>query len=513
MEKSKTAFFLLQAIGEISEDSIAEARRIKKIDIRRFAAIAAAVALIAGLLSAVFFVSEVNAPRGYIELEAGYRVQLTVNKDSKLLSRSSDSARGQAAAERLPVMSPAAEAAGRLVGEMISEKALTEEDNTLLISVSGQIDVNAVREAVLSAFDKAGFDGALLIQTVEPHGQIGEGRKRLIDSVMAQAPDLNRSALEKLSVNDLSLIVSSRGITLDGVTLIGESRLVGVSADKAAASALAYLSAEGKKPILMNACLTCDSGGLYYKVSLSAGDEEYTCAVSVAEGRVESVYIRLPYEEPTQQSQKPTSAIGEADHAASPANTDDTTESGQTSATTQAAANSSSLTAQPSAQPATQAAQPSTQPVYVSASGYLYNRVNASSDSGGSAVYYTEQYTQSFTDPYDEHPKSYDRVALLTSDAQVRDFYDYFGQPYSADELLDELADDFFDKFALVGVVMTQDYGEGIRLTGMNRSNGRLIPRVEVFSYGWGSDEHYPIDNVRFYMADRYFISDVVSVY
>ena len=127
-------------------------------------------------------------------------------------------------------------AVNALIGSMLTNGYLDDLRNSILVSVT---DGDTGRAAALqqsvagmieSALGTGGLEGAVISQTVTPDAQLSslaasynitEGKAQLISKLVEADPTLTVESLAGLSVNDIALIASSRGVADSGVTQSG----------------------------------------------------------------------------------------------------------------------------------------------------------------------------------------------------------------------------------------------------------------------------------------------------
>lgn len=189
-----------------------------------------------------------------------------------------------------------------LIGSMLVNGYLDDIRNSILVSVENgdkakaaslQAEVSAL---ISSAVGDGGFEASVLTQTVaatsesaaiaEQYG-ISEGKAELILKVVAADPTLTVDSLANLSVNDISLIANSRGLSDNTVTQTGtasDKGYIGVDDAKAAAYAHAGVSAAD----VMYAEVDFDSehGVMVYEVEFYAGTTEYEYDINALTGEV-----------------------------------------------------------------------------------------------------------------------------------------------------------------------------------------------------------------------------------
>ena len=189
-----------------------------------------------------------------------------------------------------------------LIGSMLVNGYLDDIRNSILVSVENGDAAKAaslqaqVSALISSAVGDGGFEASVLTQTVaatsesaaiaEQYG-ISEGKAELILKVVAADPTLTVDSLANLSVNDISLIASSRGLSDNTVTQTGtasDKGYIGVEAAKAAAYAHAGVSAADVMYVEVD--FDSEHGVMVYEVEFYAGTTEYEYDINALTGEV-----------------------------------------------------------------------------------------------------------------------------------------------------------------------------------------------------------------------------------
>ena len=137
-DRRQDCYFLLQAIGELSEETVSEAKRGRVFPLRRIAIAAAAIIVIAGLLTGVIYVGLTDIPTATVTLDLSYGVTLRLNRDNKIVACNASTPQSAQKVKDLGLMrTEAPEAIGKIVGSMIDDGDLNSYDNTLLLTSSG----------------------------------------------------------------------------------------------------------------------------------------------------------------------------------------------------------------------------------------------------------------------------------------------------------------------------------------------------------------------------------------
>lgn len=252
---------LLNAIGELDGELLYDAqimRHARPNGIKRYAYAAAAVLVLCviAVLYGVFVM-----PVSSLRLESAECASLSVNSRGRVMSIRPDTPSYQ----RL-VGNSADTAVAAITGSMLHSGSLNEDENTLLISVSGAIDPTEVTESVQSAMDSDGFIGCILTVFAD------DGRDYLID-LLADEGGFSRDSLADLSVNDLNLLICDRGIKDDLISVSarpGESKYIGAA--RAKRTALEAFSGDSAHLSEINVAYTVWHKQLAYLVTFKAGD-------------------------------------------------------------------------------------------------------------------------------------------------------------------------------------------------------------------------------------------------
>ena len=189
-----------------------------------------------------------------------------------------------------------------LIGSMLVNGYLDDIRNSILVSVENGDAAKAeslqaqVSTLISSAVGDGGFEASVLTQTVaatsestsiaEQYG-ISEGKAELILKVVAADPTLTVDSLANLSVNDISLIASSRGLSNNTVTQTGtasDKGYIGIEAAKAAAYAHAGVSASDV--LFVEVDFDSEHGVMVYEVEFYAGTTEYEYDINALTGEV-----------------------------------------------------------------------------------------------------------------------------------------------------------------------------------------------------------------------------------
>lgn len=189
-----------------------------------------------------------------------------------------------------------------LIGSMLVNGYLDDIRNSILVSVENGDAAKAeslqaqVSALISSAVGDGGFEAAVLTQTVtatsesaavaEQYG-ISEGKAELILKVVAADPTLTVESLAPLSVNDITLIANSRGISDSTVNQTGTASAKGyISVDDARAAAYAHAGVSASDVAYVETDFDSEHGVMVYEVEFYAGNVEYEYDINAQTGEV-----------------------------------------------------------------------------------------------------------------------------------------------------------------------------------------------------------------------------------
>lgn len=189
-----------------------------------------------------------------------------------------------------------------LIGSMLMNGYLDDIRNSILVSVENGDAAKAeslqqqVSAMISSAVGEGGFEASVLTQTVTATSEttalaqqygISEGKAELIMKVVAADPTLTAESLAPLSVNDISLIASSRGLSDSTVCQTGTaSSKAYISADDAKAAAYAHAGVSSSDVTFAKTDFDSEHGVMVYEVEFYAGNVEYEYDINAQTGEV-----------------------------------------------------------------------------------------------------------------------------------------------------------------------------------------------------------------------------------
>ena len=193
-------------------------------------------------------------------------------------------------------------AVNALIGSMLTNGYLDDLRNSILVSVT---DGDAGRAAALqqsvagmieSALGTGGLEGAVISQTVTPDAQLSslaasynitEGKAQLISKLVEADPTLTVESLAGLSVNDIALIASSRGVTDSGVTQSGTASAGAyIGADAALKAACEHAGLDASSLSAKKIEFDSEHGRMVYEIDLYTTTAEYEYDIDALTGEV-----------------------------------------------------------------------------------------------------------------------------------------------------------------------------------------------------------------------------------
>lgn len=193
-------------------------------------------------------------------------------------------------------------AVNAVLGAMISQGYLRGDADSVLISVESRDAARSaavlrlVSEKAQSALDATLGQGAVLAQTVKADATLRQtadacgasvGKTALMRALIAENPALTYDALSRLSVNEMAVMLSSKPVKPDGVTVsgkaadgdfIGEARAIEI--------ALASAMAGDGETTSLHVEMDLESGILVYEVEFVKDEIEYEYKIDARAGEV-----------------------------------------------------------------------------------------------------------------------------------------------------------------------------------------------------------------------------------
>lgn len=173
-----------------------------------------------------------------LSMDVNPSVSLVLNRKNKVLRVTPENQDGMSILDNMDLTGVDGEiAVNALVGSMVKQGYLNENENSVLISVVGtareiEEDLRTrVRHSVRQVFSENHFVGAVITQTLSATDeeiatlakdhQVSAGKAALARNLAAQSPNLPVGDIIELSVNDINLLLSSGSYPLPDVCIQG----------------------------------------------------------------------------------------------------------------------------------------------------------------------------------------------------------------------------------------------------------------------------------------------------
>lgn len=312
-----------QQEGEIGMNRIPEKK--KKNHFARMVSAAAVVAVLAlsTVFGALYYQGNVK-PDSNIILDVNPSLAITLNKKEKVLDVTANNDDAVKILEGMNLKGSDLDVAvNALLGSLVKHGYIDDLANSILVTVendntqrSGQIQQDIVAEinrilsarsiegAILSQnFSKASEDEAL--RKLADENQISIGKASLIQTLMQSNSRFNEKELAGLSINELNLLLESRGgKEQSGIQSVGSaSDKAYIGTEKAKSIALSHAGIAQKDATFTKAKLDLDDDTVEYEVEFLAGGKEFEYSIDAKSGKI------LSYEtEPAAGQNVPTTS-------------------------------------------------------------------------------------------------------------------------------------------------------------------------------------------------------------
>lgn len=241
-----------------------------------------------------------------ITLDVNPSVKLEVNENEKVLSATGINEDGNsilAGMEQDGVTlkgKELEEAVNALVLAMVEEGYLSEQNNSILVSVNNSDTEKSVEiksQLLISvdiALSEKGIDGAILgqnftdnekISEIAAQYGISEGKTIFIKKIIEKSPQLSYDNLAGLNIHDLSLLAEKWISKMDGISMSGTPSSKGyVSSENAIDSACSNANITIGDAAEIGSSIQLEDGKLVYDVSVKIGSTEHKYVIDAKTG-------------------------------------------------------------------------------------------------------------------------------------------------------------------------------------------------------------------------------------
>lgn len=262
---------------------------------------AAAVLLVAGSVFGFSRYTAYNRVDSVIGLDVNPSVELRINSREKVLEARALNTDAQNILDGMELRGTDLDVAvNALIGSMLKNGYISDLANSVLISVeNGDGEKGAALRARLAddisrILGSSAVDGAILSQTLTEDDSlqalaqqydISVGKASLIQEILKSNPRMKFASLAGLTINELNLLASSRGSSLDTVTAEGTaSSSAYIGADRAKEIALTNAGAPEAEVRGLEIEFDCDDGRMVYEVEFNWNSAEYDYDIDALDG-------------------------------------------------------------------------------------------------------------------------------------------------------------------------------------------------------------------------------------
>lgn len=271
---------------------------------------AAAVLLVAGSVFGFSRYTAYNRVDSVIGLDVNPSVELRINSREKVLEARALNTDAQDILDDMELRGTDLDVAvNALIGSMLKNGYISELANSVLISVeNGDNEKGAALRAKLAddisrILGSSAVDGAILsqiltedstLQALADQYGISVGKASLIQEILKNNPRMQFSSLAGLTINELNLLASSRGSSLDTVTAEGtasSSAYIGTA--RAKEIALGHAGAPETEVRGLEIEFDCDDGRMVYEVEFNWNGAEYDYDIDALDGTLLKAHKEL----------------------------------------------------------------------------------------------------------------------------------------------------------------------------------------------------------------------------
>lgn len=259
--------------------------------------IAASIVIVTGLIFVLAFMHN-NEVYSTVLIENDACFEISLNRENRPVSISGMDNVALRLSKRIDKGATLEEAVDNTLDVMIENDNLGENANTVLVTADAPDDpevlLNATFEAVKDSFADDDFDGAILttvasedrdIQRMARRHRISVGKAEMITDILKKDKSFSAELLSRLSVNDLNLLTTYRGIRYDSIGIFGVSDgcISPEDAIRLVCNEMGFSDDD------VDIRLGADSYGLIYSVTVHSDRQIYIYRVAASSGEIIAV--------------------------------------------------------------------------------------------------------------------------------------------------------------------------------------------------------------------------------
>ena len=279
-----------------------EQKKNKTAQLRRITAIAAALVLCIGGFAGYSAYANL-AVDSVIELDVNPSIQLEVNSKERVIAVSPLNEDAKIVVGDMDFKGSDVDVAvNALIGSMLRNGYINDMANSILLSVNNDDPAKGAElqsrlsEEINTLLQTDTFEGAVLSQNItadqeldalaQQHG-ITAGKARLVQQIAAQNTMHTFEELAPLSINELNLLSSSSGGSLDNVSSVGSaSDKAYIGKDAAKKAALAHAGVQESDITRYEVEMDYERGTMVYEIEFHHNGREYDYDVDAVTGEV-----------------------------------------------------------------------------------------------------------------------------------------------------------------------------------------------------------------------------------
>ncbi|MCC8049672.1 MAG: PepSY domain-containing protein [Lachnospiraceae bacterium] len=288
-----------------SENSRAYSRSASRI--RKTVAIAAPAAAAAvfclWLANSAFFL-----PEAVVTVDVNPSVSLELNSRNRVLSAAALNEDGEQILEGMDLKgTDVTVAVNALIGAMLQNGYLTEQENSVLLSISGKNETageelqSELMRSTRYAFSDSTVEGAVLSTVISGTSaneaadvaalvnkyQISEGKATLALEVASQTSTLTADDIAQMSINEINLLITSQKYTLTDLSSEGTaSSEAYLTAEEAEALVFTYSDKSEAEAQYIQTAMDYNTGVVTYEVEFYIDSYKYEYEINATTGEL-----------------------------------------------------------------------------------------------------------------------------------------------------------------------------------------------------------------------------------
>ncbi len=289
MNKRESAKRIYTALESIDTELLYDARAYHTPRIKSYLRYAVAAVIALALLTSALILISAKTVTDYVTIDTNYGATLELNRDRRIVKAKAASSMYHHTAQACTNLKYQ-EAAAQLIDKMGERGGLSKTANTILI---GAPDNSAnVADELLESLDateycvmRVDIEDESAAEKLANKRHITKGKAALLLDLNNEKNNIDENRLFRLGANDIALLLQSKRITSDAITVSG-TPLDGGYLSKEAVIQIAQKAAK-LTPDKIVCELDSDGFKLIYNVMLYAGDKGAAYIIGAATGEIQ----------------------------------------------------------------------------------------------------------------------------------------------------------------------------------------------------------------------------------